>query len=212
MQLDIVAPKWSLVVEYDGRRWHAGASKFEHDRTKTLHMEAEGWTVVRARDRLDAIGDRDVCVDSTDGTVKVVKALLRRLMQLGFHTDAFDEYLRGSELWAARQANREYQRVLSRSLASEHPGLAAQLDPDRNDEARPEAIHPGSNERYRWRCPGCAHTWRASVSSRVGSDSRPGTGCPLCSKRSAAAKRSVPAPGESLAVVGHEVVDAWRWG
>lgn len=155
--------------------------------------------MIRVRDRLDPIGDLDVCVDSTDGVVETVKALLRRLSELGRHTEDFDEYLRCSARWAVEQANLDYGRVLLRSLASEYPNLAAELDSELNGGVRPESIHPGSNDRYWWRCPHCDHRWETAVAGRVGAGTRSGTGCPRCSKQAGGTKRAMAGPGESLA-------------
>lgn len=199
MQLDIVVPDWSLVIEYDGYRWHKAQDNRERDLLKSRRLEAAGWTVVRVRDRLEPLGVNDVRVCEADGVLPTVKALLRRLGELGMHTDQFGDYLRGDSLWAAQQAVREYQRVLSKSLASERPELARQLDPDLNNGVSAKTIHPGTNARYWWRCPACQHQWPAAVSARVGSSARPGTGCPQCGRAARGKKRSLAVPGQSLA-------------
>ena len=209
MQLDIVVPDWSLVIEYDGHRWHKSPSNFERDRVKVDRLEAVGWTVVRVRDRLEPIGAKDVLIGEADGVLETVKAILSRLSELGMRTDRFGDYMRSDSLWAAQQAAREYQRVLFKSLASELPELARQFDPDLNNGVNPESIHPGTNTRYWWRCPTCQHQWQAAVSARVGSAKRPGSGCPRCGKVAAGMKRSLAAPGESLADHFPDLAKEW---
>lgn len=209
MQLDIVVPEWSVVIEYDGHRWHKSTSNQERDKLKTRQLEDDGWTVIRVRDRLDPLGTNDVSVVEADGVHETVKAILSRLDELGLRTDRFEEYLRSGRPWATAQANQQYQRTLFKSLASEHPELAAQLDQELNEGVNPESIHPGTNARYWWRCPACQHQWPAAVSARVGSPARPGTGCPQCGSAASGKKRSLAAPGQSLADHFPDLVPEW---
>lgn len=64
-------------------------------------------------------------------------------------------------------------------LASQHPGLASQWDPDRNGDRTPETVSCGSGYRAHWQCPSCGHRWQATVLSRA----KLGAGCPRCAVR-----------------------------
>jgi len=67
---------------------------------------------------------------------------------------------------------------VTNSLATLHPGLAAEWHPDRNGRRRPEQVLAGASRRVWWRCgkdPG--HAWQTRLNSR----SRELTGCPHCS-------------------------------
>ena len=46
-ECDCVWPRQRLIVELDGRAFHATASAFERDRARDRRLQAAGWTVVR---------------------------------------------------------------------------------------------------------------------------------------------------------------------
>lgn len=62
------------------------------------------------------------------------------------------------------------------SLAQEHPELAAQWDPVRNEKP-PEAYRSRSNQKVWWLCEN-GHSWQATPDSRVS-----GSGCPVCRRK-----------------------------
>lgn len=59
---DVVVPSMRLVVEYDGLRYHASADRRRCDDAKTAALLADGWRVVRIRERAGtrALADLDV--------------------------------------------------------------------------------------------------------------------------------------------------------
>lgn len=207
-QLDICAPEWKLIIEFDGRFWHR--KEFERDRRKICYLEEYGWTVNRIRDHLKPVTVRDVVVDSrSDSVPTMVKSVLRRLQELNFTTPKFDRYLSEDRLWAEREANRWAQAERNRSLLGEHPGIAWEIDETRNHGLRPQDLHPGSNRRVTWRCSTCNHLWEATVSARVGRRGRKGTGCPKCAGAYRGELKRAPLPGQSLADLHPEVAAQW---
>lgn len=72
---------------------------------------------------------------------------------------------------------------VTRSLAYRYPGLAEELDAERNAGIDPFAVAAGSNRMVWWRC-GCGHEWQARISDRTR-----GTGCPRCSRERRREKR-----------------------
>lgn len=44
---DFVMPRARLVIEVDGWAYHSSALQVANDNRRTLHLEAEGWTVIR---------------------------------------------------------------------------------------------------------------------------------------------------------------------
>lgn len=64
-------------------------------------------------------------------------------------------------------------------LASKSPGLASQMDPEKNGSLSPDMIMVHSNRKIWWKCP-LGHSWKASPNSRSRST---GSGCPYCSNR-----------------------------
>jgi len=89
-----------------------------------------------------------------------------------------------------------------RSLADEHPEIAAQWD-DENGPMTPQDVTAGSQRKVWWRCPaeGCGHRWQTRVSLRTA-----GGGCPECSRY------RKPAPGRSLADKHPELLVEWDDG
>lgn len=59
-------------------------------------------------------------------------------------------------------------------LATTHPALAAQWNPERNGDKTPDTVSAGSVKRVWWRCE-LGHDYQTPVFSRVN-----GTGCPYC--------------------------------
>lgn len=87
-----------------------------------------------------------------------------------------------------------------RSLALEHPELAAEWHPTKNGALRPKDILPGSGKRIFWQCPdGKDHVWRAAVHSRT----HRGTGCPVCAGQKSAPSSSLAAKFPALALQWH---------
>lgn len=61
-------------------------------------------------------------------------------------------------------------------LATRAPQVAAEWDYEKNGSVRPDSVTTGVQRGVWWRCPN-AHSWKATVASRVGL----GTACPYCS-------------------------------
>ena len=71
------------------------------------------------------------------------------------------------------------QVSITNSLTTLQPGIAAQLDPERNDGLTPDQVASGSSRHLWWRCPhGPDHVWRATPENRAA-----GRGCPACAGR-----------------------------
>ncbi len=207
-QLDICVPDWNLIVEFDGRRWHGDS--YLRDLRKTLHLESHGWTVIRMRDQLPLLTERDITVDAKKEKIpEMVHKLLLRLRDLNMATELFDEYLAGSDEWAQMEANRRSHVHRSDSLVSRHPQLASEFDLSGNQGLRPESLHPGSSQRVQWRCQKCNHVWKAVVSARAGTGSKAGTGCPACGARRSGVKKQLPKAGQSLADLYPDLVPQW---
>ena len=67
---------------------------------------------------------------------------------------------------------------VTNSLATLHPGIAAQWHPSKNGAVTPDQVVAGSGKKYWWKCPeGPSHEWEAMVYKRIGG----GQGCPCCS-------------------------------
>jgi len=52
MTVDVYIPRWRLIVEADGRRWHTRVSDFERDRRRDNEAVAHGYVVLRFTHRM----------------------------------------------------------------------------------------------------------------------------------------------------------------
>jgi len=186
LQCDMVCSAWGLVIEFDGNRFHRLPDSFRKDERKTRLLEEQDWTVIRVRDGLPAIGKHDVVVPLNASVVVRAKAVLMTLRGLGFNVAEHDNYLKTEESWGSSDASTYIKRRrIDKSLATLHPDLAAQWDPEKNGALTPEDVTAGSGERAWWICPDCGHSWAAYVYSRA----RGGHGCPECGRRKASRRQ-----------------------
>lgn len=95
---------------------------------------------------------------------------------------------RGEFVWQASiQARQRKREGIPRSqylngyphlcLSVTHPELAAQWDPERNEELTPRDVTPGSGKKIWWQCEK-GHVWQSPIGKRIRGD-----GCPYCSGR-----------------------------
>lgn len=95
---------------------------------------------------------------------------------------------RGEFVWQASiQARQRKREGIPRSqylngyphlcLSVTHPELAAQWDPERNEELTPRDVTPGSGKKIWWQCEK-GHVWQSTIGKRIHGD-----GCPYCSGR-----------------------------
>ena len=95
-------------------------------------------------------------------------------------------------------ACRNMQLSTTNSLATLHPHLADQLDPDLNDGVDAHHVIAGGHRQLWWRCPaGPDHIWSASIANRI----RRGSGCPFCAGQRASVTNNLLSPLPDLAAL-----------
>lgn len=186
LQCDMVCSAWNVVIEFDGNRFHKLPDSAEKDGRKTRLLTEQGWTVIRVREHLPAIGEHDVVVPLNSSEVMRAKAVLVKLKSLGHDVAEYDDYLMTDDPWGNSDAS-DYikRRRIDKSLATLHPDLAAQWDPIKNGALTPDDVTAGSGARPWWICPDCGHSWAAYIYSRSGG----GHGCPECGRRKSSSRR-----------------------
>lgn len=81
---DIVFDQARVVVEFDGRHWHAPLAQEARDRKKTRDLEANGWLVVRVREEpLRLLTPWDVPYGERESTAGLADRVGDRLVELG---------------------------------------------------------------------------------------------------------------------------------
>lgn len=106
-QVDIAVPSKRLLIEYDGRRWHAGS--IERDIRHTAELESLGWRVIRVREKpLQKLSSSDLVINPSLSHFKRSCAIIEHLLILGEIDDSFETaflaYLNSGRLFATDQA------------------------------------------------------------------------------------------------------------
>ena len=105
--VDIVIEKEKTIIEYDGNYWHS--ERYEQDTKKTLDLEEHDWTVIRVREDLEKITDKDVVVDRhpKKDAKDVANLVLQKIEEVkNIKLENLEEYLSTSEprnAWAAKE-------------------------------------------------------------------------------------------------------------
>jgi hypothetical protein len=178
LRCDMICSLWKVVIEFDGNRFHKEPSSMEKDERKTRLLTELGWTVIRVREAIPPVGEHDVVVPLLSSELIRAKATLKKLHGLGFTASHYERYLAAKTPWATKEADAEVKRPIARSLATEHPELAAEWDTIKNHPLTPADVTIGSGRKAWWLCPECNHSWPAVVGSRA----RGGHGCPRCAR------------------------------
>ena len=118
--VDIVLENLGIVVEFDGAYWHR--DKADKDLEKAQKLEAEGWNVIRVRERpLDSIHKNDVMVETLAPVKEVADLVLQKIIEVtGVRIPKLKEYLASDEAWREKEALvaiREYQAENARKKA-----------------------------------------------------------------------------------------------
>jgi rubrerythrin len=186
LQCDMLCSAWDVLIEFDGNRFHKQPDSADKDERKTRMLTDAGWTVIRVREDLPAIGEHDVVVPLFSSETTRAKAVLKKLQSLGFEAVEYENYLKTDAPWGSDEAASYIKRRrIDESLATLYPELAAQWDSEENGKLTPADVTPGSGHKVRWICPVCEHRWAARVYSRA----RSGHGCPECGRRKSSRRR-----------------------
>jgi len=118
--VDICIENLNLVIEFDGSYWHR--NRAEKDLMKCEMLEAEGWSVIRVRERpLNSIHKNDVMVEPLAPAKEVTDLVLQKITEVtGTKIPKLKEYLASDEPWREKEALiaiREYQAENARKKA-----------------------------------------------------------------------------------------------
>lgn len=91
-------------------------------------------------------------------------------------------------------------------LGSIHPAIAAEWHPTLNAEVTPADVSIGSKKKAWWRCSSCSNEWSAPIQRRT----LQGSGCPMCRRQGADAKRAIASPTNSVAHTHPDLLSEWH--
>lgn len=169
LSCDIVCETWRVAIDFDGHRFHRHAANVARDTRKTAELVEQGWTVIRVRENLPPIGPHDVAVKLNSSELDRAKAVLAKLVELGFQVAHSAEYIASTFPWATRESTWASQVRIpaDRTLAATHPELAAEWHPTKNGALTPSRIRPASQHRIWWLCSKCGREWSTLLVSRT---------------------------------------------
>jgi hypothetical protein len=185
--VDVLIEDIALVIEYDGKRWHAGRKKREKDKRKSQRIEKLGYDVMRVRERpLRALSRRDVVVSVGMDLKLLVNAVLESILDneklpaaLAKRIKAYlmEDLLRSSDqIWkmVAQLPAPPYEKTLEFLF----PDIASEWSSN-NDPITPRMVTHGSKRKVLWCCSTCSHEWPATINNRTANASK----CPRCEPR-----------------------------
>jgi len=83
------------------------------------------------------------------------------------------------------------------NLRTEHPEIAAEWHPTKNNACKPDDFLPHSNKKKWWLCKK-GHEWEVTIANRT-----KGAACPLCNRR-------IPHSSCNLAICNPEIAEEWH--
>lgn len=88
-QCDLVIEDHKIIVEHDGRLWHA--ERDDEDNDKTFDLEKAGWTVIRIReDPLKPIAGVTVSISTGASMTEALEAIREKFTELGVQSHDID--------------------------------------------------------------------------------------------------------------------------
>lgn len=162
IEIDVYIPEINLGIEIDGNRWH---KDIEKDKNKNEKLSKLGIEIIRLREGLPKISERDISYPIRERQEVVIQNLLRELK--------ISEVPVGGKLYSELLV--EFNRVLlEKSIYITHPNLSKQWS-EKNYPLEPRHFSKGSIKSVFWKCDH-GHEWEARIDARVR-----GNGCPYCS-------------------------------
>ncbi|MEU0509285.1 zinc-ribbon domain-containing protein [Amycolatopsis sp. NPDC006125] len=206
-RVDLHLPEVGILIDLDPFSWHKSADNVLRDQRKADRLTSRHYIRVRPR-ILASLRATTVTVDDR-GTDPIL------------WLDAVCSYLKQHNV-SARQLNdkqikecltaaaREWINLVgtppSPSLASAFPDISREFVSNCNRPGiTPELMHPGSNDRCKWKCSRCGHEWATNVNSRTADSSK----CPLCARITAGRLRALAIAGKSLAELRLDVAQCF---
>ncbi len=198
-ELDIYIPSLSLGIEYDGSYWHAGKIKTDQEKNRFFEDKLK---LIRLREfPLPKLSESDQIIFGVNLTKSDIDNLLKTIVGFGDRSqdDKIKKYI-AHENFMAMEHFKELVSFFpdpfpSESFASKHEAVAKQWDYERNFPLTPLNFMPHSRFPAWWVCSlDPKHKWQVSISNR----SR-GSGCPICSGRTASAENNLSVLYPSIA-------------
>ncbi|MDG1728116.1 MAG: zinc-ribbon domain-containing protein [Emcibacteraceae bacterium] len=191
-ELDIFIPSLNVGVEYDGEYWHR--EKVKEDKKKNVYFRKKEIYVVRMREYpLVKVDDLDVQITCSLSKGDINELLSSIVKVSGTSNSRVSSYIKNENF----VNDVEYKRLISflpnpfpgKSLKDNYPQVSSEWNEEKNYPLSPSNFYPGAHSKVWWRCKeNNNHEWEASILNRVR-----GTGCPICSGRSADGEENLEA-------------------
>ena len=201
-EIDVFLKDIKVAIEYDGKFFHDGDQKKEHDLRKQTALIASGHRFLRVREHpLQKINDHDIIVPTGS---QLTKDQLNQVVNwIDKDSLATANYIKNPNF----ANNSIYLKSLEafpsppkeQSLAELFPDLAKEWHQKRNGNLTPFDFTAGSSEKVWWQCKdNLDHVYDASINKRTN-----GRGCRFCTNQAAS-------PDNCLATNFPDVAALWH--
>ena len=195
MELDIYIPDIHYAIEYDGSFWHK-QSKYDRENRKYEICKAHNIKLIRIKAfenecPTDIVYGADYTYFLKEDSVLELQKMIQSLY-FQFYS-FFNFSMSPSKKWEnivnivnIERDRYEILRYLyeqNDSFADEHPALALEWHPTKNEDLTPYMFKSGSSFLAWWKCSVCGYEWRTSINHRIN-----GTGCKECKRVSNSGK------------------------
>ncbi|MBR2634795.1 MAG: hypothetical protein IKD31_04370 [Clostridia bacterium] len=185
MELDIYIPYLRYAIEYDGSFWH-NRSKYEREQRKYDICKSHGIKLIRIKAFEKEYLMNEPCFadytlflkeDSIPELEKLIQNLYFKLYNARIHPDIrWENAIETVNIERDRYKISRYLCEQRKSFADEHPELAKEWHPTKNEDLTPNMFQSGSDFLAWWKCSVCGHEWKTNIGFRVN-----GRGCKQCS-------------------------------
>lgn len=213
MEIDIFIPSKHLAIECDGIFWHNKENSKKRENTKYQLCHEKGITLWRVREQgkneksgcptlltgnavkySEIKADRIFYWDSQKGNQGLNQVISQILDTISSNDRLWGKQINAFPFFDVnvdRDRFKIYENtnsLLGSSLEDLFPELANEWHYEKNENIKPHSVMAGSDLKVWWICSKCGHEWETSPSKRTGKDK---TGCPICSRKEGAKKRSI---------------------
>jgi hypothetical protein len=203
--VDLLVEELDLLVDLDPSRWHNTPEAIRRDARKLDRLAGRRYVRIRSalvgrlKSETTTVEQQVVLSGPEDRADSWASAVVQAVMALSPDTPV-EELPEVVHAAALARADRKWRRLraepLRRSLATEHPAVAAQfVGAVGRPGLTPAELAPAGDDRVLWECPDCGHRWEARTANRT----LLGTGCPPCSYQRGARRSATARPGRSFA-------------
>ena len=185
MEIDIYIPEIRYGIEYDGSYWHK-TDNYDREQKKYEICKAKGIRLIRIKAftkeySIDAPCFADYTLFLKEDNVSELEKMIQSLYFSLCNTclcGQWENAITTVNLERDRYKISNYRYEQKNSFMDEHPELAKEWHPTKNEDLTPSMFRSGSSFLAWWLCSACGYEWKTSIWSRS-----KGSGCEKCNRK-----------------------------